>query len=42
MFMVDPERDLTFVVFSAKPMEESYNIDRMQWLSDLVIAAIVD
>ncbi len=42
LFWVDPERDITFVCLTAGALEESYSLDRFQYLSDLVLAAVVD
>ncbi|MFB0562290.1 MAG: serine hydrolase domain-containing protein [Candidatus Lokiarchaeia archaeon] len=42
MFWIDPERDLTFVFLSAGLLEEGRNIMRLQRLSDMVVAAVVD
>jgi len=42
MFWVDPERDLTFVFLSAGLMEEGNNFLRLQRLSDLVVASVVE
>lgn len=39
MFLVDPERDLTFVYLSAGLLEEASSYLRLQRLSDMVIAA---
>ena len=41
MFWIDPERDLTFVCLTAGLLEESHNFDRLQRLSDMVLASIV-
>jgi CubicO group peptidase (beta-lactamase class C family) len=41
-FWVDPERDLTFAFLSAGLMEDSYHMERIGLLSDLVVSAIVD
>ena len=40
MFWIDPEKDLTCVFLSTGLMEESYNIERFQRISDLVHASI--
>ena len=42
MFLVDPERELSFVCLTCGLLEESRNFERMQRLSDLVLASIVD
>jgi len=42
MFMVDPERDLTFVFLSAGLMEEAKSLLRLQRLADLVIASVME
>jgi CubicO group peptidase (beta-lactamase class C family) len=42
MFWVDPERDLTFVFLSAGLIEEGKNFLRLQRLSDLVVASVVE
>ncbi len=42
MFMVDPERDLTFVLLTAGLLEDGKSIVRHQRLSDMAIAAVVD
>jgi len=42
MFWVDPERDLTFVCLTAGLLEEAANFRRLQRLSDLVVAAVMD
>lgn len=42
MFWVDPEKDLTFVFFSAGLLEDGASVVRLQRLSDLVIAAVAD
>ncbi|NNE42300.1 MAG: serine hydrolase [Marinicaulis sp.] len=41
-FWVDPELDLTFTFLSVGIMEAADHVERVQRLSDLVIAAIVD
>jgi len=41
MFWVDPERDLTFVCLTAGLLEESHNMDRLQRISDMVLASVV-
>ncbi len=41
-FWVDPERDLSFVFLSAGLLEEGHNIMRLQRLSDMVVAALID
>jgi CubicO group peptidase (beta-lactamase class C family) len=40
MFWIDPDKDLTCVFLSTGLMEESYNIERFQRISDLVHAAV--
>lgn len=40
-FWVDPELDLTFSFLSTGLMEESYHIERLQRLADLVITSLV-
>jgi CubicO group peptidase (beta-lactamase class C family) len=42
VFWVDPERDLSFVCLTSGALEDSANFERMQKLSDLVLAAVVD
>lgn len=42
LFWVDPERDVTFVCFTAGLLEESNSLLRFQRLSDLVHAAVID
>lgn len=42
MFWVDPRRDVTFVCLTTGVMEDSRNFERMQRLSDLALAAVVD
>jgi CubicO group peptidase (beta-lactamase class C family) len=42
MFWVDPERDLTFVFLSAGLLEEGHNVIRLQRLSDMVVASLMD
>lgn len=41
-FWVDPEFDLTFSFLSTGLMEETYHIERLQRLADLVLTSIVD
>lgn len=41
MFWVDPDRDLTFVCFTAGLLEEGASMLRFQRLSDLVVSAVV-
>jgi CubicO group peptidase (beta-lactamase class C family) len=41
MFWVDPERDLSFVCFTAGLLEEGASMLRFQRLSDMVVAAVV-
>jgi len=38
----DPERELSFVCLTSGLLEESRNLDRLQRLSDLVMASVVD
>jgi len=40
MFWVDPERDVTCVFLSTGLLEESYNTDRLQRVSDMILASI--
>jgi len=40
-FWVDPERELTFAFLSTGLMEDSYHVERLARLSDLVVAALV-
>ncbi len=42
VFWVDPERDLTFVCFTAGLLEEGASMLRFQRLSDMVVAAVRD
>jgi CubicO group peptidase (beta-lactamase class C family) len=42
MFWVDPQRELAFVCLTTGVLEDSRNFERMQRLSDLVLAAVVD
>jgi CubicO group peptidase (beta-lactamase class C family) len=42
MFWVDPERDVSFVCLTTGALEDSRNFERMQRLSDLVLAAVTD
>jgi CubicO group peptidase (beta-lactamase class C family) len=42
IFWVDPRRDLTFVCLTSGVLEDSRNFERMQRLSDLALAAVVD
>jgi CubicO group peptidase (beta-lactamase class C family) len=42
MFWVDPKRDLTFVFLSAGLLEEGHNLLRLQRLSDMVVASLMD
>jgi CubicO group peptidase (beta-lactamase class C family) len=42
MFWIDPERDMTFVFLSAGLLEEGRSYMRLQRLSDLVIASLID
>ncbi|MGE0485504.1 MAG: serine hydrolase domain-containing protein [Gammaproteobacteria bacterium] len=41
-FWIDPELDLTFSFLSTGLMEETYHIERLQRLADLVITSMVD
>ncbi|MBL6751508.1 MAG: beta-lactamase family protein [Nevskia sp.] len=41
-FWVDPELDLTFSFLSTGLMEETYHMERLQRLADLVITSLVD
>ena len=41
-FWVDPELDLTFSFLSTGLMEETYHIERLQRLADLVITSMVE
>jgi CubicO group peptidase (beta-lactamase class C family) len=41
-FWVDPELDLSFSFLSTGLMEETYHIERLQRLADLVITSLVD
>jgi len=40
-FWIDPARDLTFAFMSTGLMEDSYHVERLARLSDLVLAALV-
>jgi len=42
MFWVDPQRDLIFVCLTTGILEDSRNFERLQRLSDLVLAAVTD
>ena len=42
MFWVDPERDLAFICLTTGVLEDSRNFERMQRLSDLALAAVID
>jgi CubicO group peptidase (beta-lactamase class C family) len=42
MFLVDRERELSFVCLTSGLLEESRNFERLQRLSDLVLASIID
>jgi CubicO group peptidase (beta-lactamase class C family) len=42
MFWVDPQRELVFVCLTTGTLEDSNNFERMQRLSDLVLASAVD
>ena len=41
-FWIDPLQDLTFVMLTSGLMEDSRHMERMQRISDLVLAALVD
>ena len=41
-FWIDPDLELTFSFLSTGLMEESYHIERLQRLADLVITSLVD
>jgi CubicO group peptidase (beta-lactamase class C family) len=41
-FWIDPVRDLTFSFLSAGLMEDSYHLERVSRLSDIVVSALVD
>jgi len=41
-FWIDPERQLTFAFLSTGLMEDSYHVERLARLSDLVVAALVN
>lgn len=41
-FWIDPTRDLTFAFLSTGLMEDSYHVERLARLSDLVVAALVN
>jgi CubicO group peptidase (beta-lactamase class C family) len=41
-FWIDPELDLTFAFLSTGLMEETYHIERLQRLADLVITSLVE
>ena len=41
-FWVDPARDLTFSFLSVGLMEDSYHLERVSRLSDIVVSALVD
>ena len=41
-FWVDPARELTFAFLSVGLMEDSYHIERVSRLSDIVVSALVD
>ncbi len=41
LFWVDPERQMTFVCFTAGVMNEARNIERFQKLSDIAISAAI-
>jgi len=41
-FWVDPRHDLTFVMLTTGLMEDSRHMERMQRISDLVLASLVD
>jgi CubicO group peptidase (beta-lactamase class C family) len=42
MFWIDPRRDLTFICLTTGLMEDSRNIERLQRLSDLVLASVTN
>jgi CubicO group peptidase (beta-lactamase class C family) len=42
VFWVDPARELAFVCLTSGALEDSANFERMQKLSDLALAAVVD
>lgn len=42
MWMVDPERELTFVFLSSGLLEGLHHFQRLQRLSDLVLGAVDD
>lgn len=42
MWMVDPERELTFVFLSSGLLEGLHHFQRLQRLSDLVLASVID
>jgi CubicO group peptidase (beta-lactamase class C family) len=42
MFWADPQRELAFVCLTTGALEDSRNFERMQRLSDLVLAAVMD
>lgn len=42
MFWIDPYRDLTFIFLSAGLLEEGHNLLRLQRLSDMVVASLMD
>ena len=39
---MDPVRDLTFSFLSVGLMEDSYHLERVSRLSDIVVSALVD
>ena len=41
-FWIDPARDLTFSFLSVGLMEDSYHLERVSRLSDIVVSALVD
>ncbi len=41
-FWVDPLQDLSFSFLSAGLLEETYHVERLQRLSDLVVTSLVD
>ena len=41
-FWVDPAQDLTFVLLTSGLMEDSRHLERMQRISDLVLASSVE
>jgi CubicO group peptidase (beta-lactamase class C family) len=41
MFLIDPERDITYLFLSAGLLEEYHNACRLQRLSDMVMASVI-